>query len=444
MLLLISSCKTNSKNDKALTANPLDNVDESATTLITDNNELTFKIVDTGQLYCYNNNEALTTFPNIGEDFYGQDAQHHGYQPNYTLSSDGKTVYDQITGLTWQRSPNTTNTMPIYEDKKTAVEALTVPDELNALAYGGYTDWRLPTIKELHSLILFSGKDPSGYTGTDTTVLTPFIDTNYFKFSYGDIDKDGRLLESQYYSTTTFVHNPGDRGFQKQFGVNFADGRIKGYDIENPEGEFLFYVQCVRGNTSYGINNFIDNEDEIITDQATGLMWSKSDSGKALTWKDALAWAQTKNSENFLGYNDWRLPTVKELQSIVDYSNAPDYNGKPAINTDYFHMTSITNEQGEEDYPYFWSSTTHVSYRDSTLNHVGKAAAYQTFGRAIGYFANRWIDVHGAGAQRSDPKNTDMSKFQKIIINGVTGYSFGPQGDGVRALNYVRLVRDTE
>jgi hypothetical protein len=44
-----------------------------------------------------------------------------------------------------------------------------------------------------------------------------------------------------------------------------------------------------------------------------------------------------------------------------------------------------------------------------------------------------WIDVHGAGAQRSDPKTGDPANYP-------TG--FGPQGDAIRIYNYVRLVRN--
>ena len=46
------------------------------------------------------------------------------------------------------------------------------------------------------------------------------------------------------------------------FGVNFADGRIKGYGLAMPGGAAkTFFVHCVRGNTSYGINSFVDNGD---------------------------------------------------------------------------------------------------------------------------------------------------------------------------------------
>jgi len=44
-----------------------------------------------------------------------------------------------------------------------------------------------------------------------------------------------------------------------------------------------------------------------------------------------------------------------------------------------------------------------------------------------------WLDVHGAGAQRSDPKLGDPNDYP---------YGHGPQGDDVRIYNYVRAVRD--
>jgi len=404
---------------------------------------LTYKIVDTGQDKCYDNSSELSLFPNVDMSFYGQDAQYLGYQPSYTLSDDAKTVYDNVTELTWQRSPNTTNTIPEYSDKLTYDEALDVPDELNAMAYGGYTDWRLPTIKELYSLILFSGKDPSGYAGTDTSVLTPFIDTDYFLFSYGEASSGERIIDSQYFSATTFVDISGGRESQKQFGVNFADGRIKGYDLITPMGDKLFYVMCVRGNTSYGINSYADNGDSTITDSATGLMWAQKDSQISMDWEETLAWVQSQNNANYLGYSDWRLPNVKELNSIVDYNNSPDYNGYPAIDVDYFQCTQITNEAGEDDFAYYWTSTTHVGYLDDRANNIAGSAAYIPFGTALGYMRNSWVNVHGSGAQRSTPKTDDnFSRYSSVTYQGILGYYFGPQGDAVRADNYIRLVRD--
>lgn len=408
-------------------------------------NYLTYKIVDTGQENCFGELQQLSSFPNVNESFYGQDAQHEGYQPSYILSDDGKTVYDNITELTWQRSPNTTNNMPQYSDKLSYSDALDLPNQLNEMAYGGYTDWRLPTIKELYSLILFSGTDPSGATASNTSLLTPFIDTDYFIFSYGDEMNGERVIDSQYLSSTTYVSSSNSQMSQMQFGVNFADGRIKGYGISSNRGEKLFYVMCVRGNEDYGINNFEDNDDGTISDNATGLMWSQKDSQVYMDWEQALEWVQQQNDNNYLGYNDWRLPDAKELHSIVDYSNSPSYNGEPAIDTDYFECTPITNEAGQTDFAYYWTSTNHITVSDGRDSSIAGSAVYFSFGSALGYMRDSWIDVHGAGAQRSAPKTDDhFEKYSSISTNGILGYYFGPQGDAVRADNYVRLVRDVE
>jgi hypothetical protein len=420
-----------------------------------------YTIVDTGQAKCYDNRSEITP-PKPGQPFYGQDAQFQAHPASFTLSADGLTVHDNNTGLTWQRSPDTDGDGALTRrDKLTLAQAQALPVKLNGAKFGGFDDWRLPSIKELYSLFDGRGTDPSGPMNLDSSRLTPFIDTKFFQFAYGDTRGGERVIDSQWASSTVYAANPN-----QMFGVNFADGRIKGYGTTMPGGrEKTFFVLCVRGNPSYGKNDFHDNGDGTITDRATGLMWSKADSGQGMNWRDALAWAQKKNAEKFLGHDDWRLPSVKELQSIVDYTRSPETTHTPAIDPS-FHCTRITNEARQADYPYYWSATTHAGFRG------GEAAMYVAFGRAAGWMSPRgmvggppdrrggfgrgpgfgpgpdgppgagpqgaqagdyhYVNVHGAGAQRSDPKAGDPAMFP---------HGRGPQGDVIRICNYVRLVR---
>jgi len=433
---------------------------------------LPFVVVGTGQSKCYDNASEIAC-PRPGQPFYGQDAQHPGPAPSYRLGPDGRTVIDDNTGLVWQRSPDTNGDGVVSSsDKLSLSEARALPERVNAARFGGYGDWRLPTIKELYSLILFSGVDASGPDVADTSGLTPFIDTRYFRFAYGDIHAGERIIDSQWATSSLCVADP-----RSMFGVNFADGRIKAYGTRMPgRPEKTFYVLCVRGNPAYGRNDLRDNGDGTITDRATNLMWSKADSGRGMNWQAALAWVQARNAETHLGHGDWRLPNAKELQSIVDYARSPETTGSAAIDP-IFDATSITNEIGQVDYPYYWSATTHAGGRSG-----GEAAVYLAFGRAAGWpgggqgrgglpssrggvggpppgagrgrpgpppggpdgglgpgpgSANpppdgRFVDVHGAGAQRSDPKVGDPAAYPR---------GRGPQGDVIRIDNYVRLVR---
>ncbi len=381
-----------------------------------------YPVVDTDQSSCYNTTTVMST-PSVGEAFYGQDAQYSDNQPSYTDNGDG-TVTDNVTGLMWSQSSDLNGDGTIdADDKLSYADALAGASSYNL---NGYTDWRLPSIKEAYSLILFSGEDISGFEGTSAEGYTPFIDTDYFEFGYGDLSAGERLIDAQFATTAKYVSTTM-MGDETMFGTNLADGRIKGYGTGAMPGsteEKGFYVMYVRGNTTYGINNFTDNGDGTITDIATGLMWMQDDNGEGLIWEDALSYAE--NNED-VGYSDWRLPNVKELQSIIDYTRSPETSSYAAIDP-IFNCTQITNEGGENDYPYFWSSTTHASYVDG---HEGEQAAYLSFGRAMGYMGS-WMDVHGAGAQRSDPKMGDPDDYPE---------GHGPQGDAIRIYNYVRLVR---
>lgn len=420
-----------------------------------------YPIVATGQAKCYDNRGEITP-PQPGQSFYGQDAQFQARPASYALSADGLTVLDNITGLTWQRSPDTDGDGALTRrDKLTLTQAEALPSKLKAARFGGFDDWRLPSIKELYSLFDARGTDPSGPMDVDASRLTPYINTKFFKFAYGDTSAGERVIDSQWASSTKYV-GKSEREAGKLFGVNFADGRIKGYGLQMPGRgmQKTFFVICVRGNPAYGKNDFHDNADGTITDRATGLTWSKADSGQGMNWQDALAWVQKKNAAKFLGHDDWRLPSVKELQSIVDYARSPDTSQSPAIDP-LFTCTALTNEARQVDYPFYWSATTHAGLRG------GAAAMYVAFGRAAGWMPPRglaggppgnrggfgpaprpgfggpepqgresgdyhYVDVHGAGAQRSDPKTGDPAMFP---------HGRGPQGDVIRIYNYVRCVR---
>ncbi len=376
---------------------------------------VTYPIVDTGQIRCYSNTLEIE-YPQAGRPYFGQDAQYNGNQPSYKDNGDG-TISDLMTGLMWIQKPL---------GKMTQSQASVGAAKCKV---GGYSGWRLPTIKELYSLIVFSGTDPDPMGG-NTSGLKPFIDNRYFKFQYGNSSKGERIIDSQF-ATSTIYKSTTMGGNKTMFGVNFADGRIKGYPVGNsrePRGEKTYYVLYVRENTMYGRNNFVDNGDGTITDKATGLTWMKADSGKQMNWAQALKYAENLK---YAGHTDWRLPNAKELQSIVDYTRCPDVTSSAAIDP-VFDVTPIKNEEGKKDYAHYWTGTTHASLSR------GSTGVYIAFGRGLGFMSDRrsgsktLMDVHGAGCQRSDDKSGDPSRYSQ---------GRGPQGDVVRIYNMVRCVR---
>ncbi|MDP2038036.1 MAG: DUF1566 domain-containing protein, partial [Ignavibacteria bacterium] len=385
--------------------------------------QTTYRIVDTGQKNYYNNNTVITA-PSSSQSFYGQDAQYNSKnQSSYKDNGDG-TVTDLITGLMWTKSYDLNNDgVKDTKDKMYTDQAKT---SAASCKIGGYTDWRLPTIKELYSLILFSGAEINP-NATSTSGVIPFINTSYFDIGYGELSAGERLIDAQV-ATSTIYGNTTMGNNRTMFGVNFVDGRIKGYPADESIGK-KYYILYVRGNAEYGKNNFTDNVDGTITDKSTGLMWMKNDNGTGVLWENALSYAE---GFEYAAHSDWRLPNAKELQSLVDYTRSPAITNSAAINS-MFNCTQIVNEAGAADYPCYWTGTSFCSQTTSD----GKAAVYISFGRAMGYMSiyGGWIDVHGAGAQRSDPKIGDPNQFP----NG-----FGPQGDAIRIYNYVRLVRDID
>jgi len=134
-------------------------------------------------------------------------------------------------------------------------------------------------------------------------------------------------------------------------------GQTKCYDVAGAEipcdsttcrgQDGAYATGCASGE-----GRFVDNMDGTVTDSCTGLMWQKetadTNGDGQVNGSDALAWcAALAYCENltFAGHDDWRLPNVRELQSIVDYGRFG-----PAIDPVFGALSS-----------FYWSSTSFAA-----------------------------------------------------------------------------------
>lgn len=128
-------------------------------------------------------------------------------------------------------------------------------------------------------------------------------------------------------------------------------------------GCFCYAQDCMQTSTQENeiSRRFIDNQDGTILDTNTLLMWEKCSYGQAgnecsegnairFDWKQSLNISPEANNKFFLGFNDWRLPNIKELLSITNLRCA-----YPSVNYEKFPNTK------SDDY---WSSSLSQAYND--------------------------------------------------------------------------------
>ncbi|HOW50506.1 MAG TPA: DUF1566 domain-containing protein [bacterium] len=270
----------------------VDLVDEDADA--TDNDMVYSGIVCTGQTKCYDNGEAMTC-PSVGLDLYGQDAQYAvlGYcvPKSYTVSgiAPEEIVTDNNTGLQWQRA--------FLSGRSSWNDALLYA--CDGVAYGGFNDWRLPSDRELESIVDYGRYNPS-------------IDTEAFP--------DTSFVE--HWSSLVRADNA-----EYAWSVSFDYGYVRRRSIYNLD----YSARCVRGDPlpASAFTVSIVNEKVIVTDTATGLIWTK-ECGGPVTWQNALG--HCENSD-YAGYTDWRLPNINELRTLVNrelFSPASDFPDMPA------------------------------------------------------------------------------------------------------------------
>lgn len=191
---------------------------------------------DTGQTKCYNDSVRIPC-PAEGVDFYGQDAQYNGPVRSYTSLAGGM-VQDNVTGLVWEMkermdsvadytnphdADNTytwcdtdSNTNGGYAGTCGANDTTGFLSALNMANFGGHNDWRLPTIKELATLV-------------DLSQSVPAIDPVFA----------ATIQSSHYWSSTTNAQN-SQYAWLVQFPYGSSDGL-------NGKKSSDHYVCAVRG-----------------------------------------------------------------------------------------------------------------------------------------------------------------------------------------------------
>jgi hypothetical protein len=333
----------------------------------------------TGQTSCCGEGNACTLECDDPAVVPGQDAAYEAgcsSRPGRFVDNGDGTVTDTCTGLQWQRD----TPMDLF----TWEEALRESEDL---VLAGHDDWRLPNVRELQSIVDHGRVSPS--------IATEFVPSTFREW---------------YWSSTTRTYSP-DQAWEVYFGdgnvnVDAKQGLRRFRAVRSVEscrgrlpatGQTWCYAPnhlpadcgtaAIPGQDgAYGAGQphagrFVDNGDGTVTDNATGLTWQKApadtnwngaaDGGDVLAWQAALGFCESlittkggsvsrwaSDEDLVLGaiqpsdvlHDDWRLPNIRELMSIVDYGRAD-----PAIDTAFFTGWPSST----------WTSTSHAVTADN-------------------------------------------------------------------------------
>lgn len=356
------------------------------------------KLPQTGQTTCFDSSGGVIDCLNTGQN--GELQKGVAWPtPRFTVNAD-TSLTDTLTGLIWAPNGNVMKSIDsswdtdnvLADGKVTWQHALDYVSKLNAENYLGHNDWRLPNRKEIRSLVNYGQANSSAWLNTQgfanaelnfywSSTSAADFGNNAWMISLGD----GSVFE--YYKTYDNCVLPVRAGDDSNApAVLPKTGQTTCYDNSG------LTINCAntgqdgdyQKGSAWPDPRFADNGNSTITDNLTGLTWSKDANapgpsecspGSAMDWQGALDYVACLNTHMYLGYTDWRLPDVNELESL---SNEGQSGGSGVLV--WLNLQGFIDVQGR-----YWSST---------------SSAYDAF------YARY---VHMANAMNYDESKADMN-----------------------------------
>ncbi len=421
----------------------------------------TVQLPETGQSFCYDSSGANIACNGTGQDGDWQTGVSWP-NPRFTVGTGTQDacVTDNLTGLIWVKMPDST--------VRSWQGALDYAKNLNLC---GFSDWRVPTIVELESIVNAGQTNPAAWLNMQ---------------GFNNVQSGGCSYCS-YWSSTTGVGYSPNAGYPNNTALS-VDMSLGSYGSVSHDKADNIYTWPVRGGSMNGLQTaasadiwrtgqtkcydtsttvvpctdtgqdgdllpgvawpyprFANNGNGTVIDNLTGLIWMKDanctetvgdvvkDTGH-LTWSDALIWSNNLASgkcglSDGSQVGDWRLPNRIEILSLVDFeywnralsdaAGSAKWNGDPFVN--------VLKE-------YYWSSTTCASFTDTAWGvSMWGGGMYNYSKTAVGSTYGVWpvrgpiltISKSGVGTVTSNPMGINcgdsynICKMQFSVNQGV-------------------------
>lgn len=236
---------------------------------------------------------------------------------------------------------------------------------------GRYSDWRLPTISELKTLIQNCQKTMTGGECGVTNNCLSYSECRNdacggCDYDSNNLGKYSKLVDSGYFWSSSTTSDSSNFAW----GVNFNHGDVSSNRLDDDN-----YVRCVRGSQ----NEITAKKESSETTKLGNLLWSSNASDK-MKWNSAVKYCKNLNEG---GYSNWRLPNIDELRTLIQNCSGTESGGacqasekSDCLSSECWTSEDCTSCAGDSskkysklgDTDWYWSSST---FSDNTESAFG-------------------------------------------------------------------------